>query len=74
MKMSDDYRKSLSEFIAKYVYVKDGYQYDEDDVIEEAIGELIREGVFSVEEMQKEALRKHSIIIPGRLIKYCACG
>lgn len=74
MKMSKDYRKRISEFIAKYIDVVDGYRYDEDDVIRQSIDILISENVFSIKEMQKQALREHSIIIPEKFIRQCIRG
>lgn len=74
MNMSDDYRKSLSEFIAEYIDVKAGHRYDEDEVIMESIDLLISNDVFSVKEMQKQALKDYSIIIPERFIKQCMRG
>lgn len=53
---------------------KKGRSYEEDIVIKASVKMLITENVFTVDEMQKQALKDHSIIIPKKFIRECLYG
>lgn len=74
MEMSDEYRKGMAGFISEYIDVKKGRKYEEDIVIKASVKMLITENVFTVDEMQKQALKDHSIIIPKKFIRECLYG
>ena len=74
MDMIDKYRKGLADFISEYIDVKKGRNYEEDIVIKASVKMLITENVFTVEEMRKQALKDHSIIIPEQFIRECLYG
>lgn len=71
MEMSDEYRKRMADFTSEYIDVKKGRSYEEDIVIKASVKMLITENVFTVDEMQKQALKDHSIIIPKQFIREC---
>lgn len=54
--------------------LKKGRKYEEDIVIKASVKMLITERVFTVDEMQKQALKDHSIIIPKQFIRECLYG
>lgn len=74
MKMSDEYRKKMADFISEYIDVKNGMKYEEDTVIKASVKMLITENVFTVNEMRKQALKDHSIIISKEFIRECLYG
>ncbi|MCI9559350.1 MAG: hypothetical protein HFG52_08900 [Lachnospiraceae bacterium] len=74
MEISDKYRKSMADFISEYIDVKNGRKYEEDIVIKASIKMLITKKVFTVDEMQKQALKDHSIIISKQFIRECLHG
>lgn len=74
MEMSDECRKGMADFISEYIDVKNGRSYEEDIVIKASVKMLITEKVFTVDEMQKQALKDHSIIIPKQFIRECLYG
>lgn len=74
MEMSDEYRKGMADFISEYIDVKKGRKYEEDIVIKASVKMLITKNVFTVDEMQKQALKDHSIIIPKQFIRECLYG
>lgn len=67
--MSEEYRKGIADFISEYIDVKKGRKYEEDIVIKASIKMLVIEKVFTVDEMQRQALKDHSIIIPKQFIR-----
>ncbi len=74
MDMSEEYRKGIADFISEYIDVKKGRKYEEDIVIKASIKMLVIEKVFTVDEMQRQALKDHSIIIPKQFIRECLYG
>ena len=74
MEMSSEFRKKMADFISEYIDVKKGRKYDEDIVIKASVKILIMENVFTVDDMQKQALKDYSIIIPKQFIRECVYG
>lgn len=71
--MGKEFRKRIADFLSEYIDVNEpGIGYDDERVIEQGIGILVYEGIFGVEELQKEALREQNVLIPLDFIKTCA--
>ena len=73
--MTDDYRKGIGKFLENYIdIVVDGYSYDNEEVIKQGIKALIKEGIFSAEELQRAALKECRVLIPIDFINKCICS
>lgn len=74
MEMSYEFRKRMADFISEYIDTINGGKYEDDDVIRQSIRILITENVFTVEELRKQALKDHYILIPKQFIRECVYG
>lgn len=71
--MSEEYRKRIAKFISKYIDICDcRIGYGDDRVIRQGIQALIKNNVFSVRELQKQAVREANVLIPADFIIACA--
>lgn len=64
----------MGELIKEYLHTSD-YHFDQygamhDVTVESGIGILVTKGIFTVEEIQKEA-GKHDVVLPETFIKEC---
>ena len=62
--MTDDVRTRLGNYLSKYIEVAPGHTVYEAQIICDGIGALIRQGVFTEKELQKDILRECSVLIP----------
>ena len=60
MVLSEYCRKKLGDF------VKEGYTYEEQAVIEDSIRMLIKAGIYPLDELQKDILRECSVLLPRK--------
>lgn len=71
--MSGEYRKRVAKFLSKYIDILDcKVGYGDDKVIEQGIKALIENEIFSVRELQKQAVKEANVLIPADFIKMCA--
>lgn len=71
--MKEDYKESVADFLSKYVDITDQkYSYKDEKIIKQALNVLVNEGIFTAEELQKEALRVSGVFIPLDFINMCA--
>ena len=63
--MNDEMRRRLSAFLGQYARTNDGQRAPETDMeILSAIMLLLREGIFSRDELRAECLRDSGVILP----------
>lgn len=62
--MTEFCRIAIGDYLKNYIDVKPGYSYSEETVIRCGITELINHGIFTPEELQKDILRKCSVLLP----------
>ena len=73
--MTDDYRERIGKFLKNYIdIVVDGYSYDNKEVIKQGIKALIKEGIFSAEELQRAAIKECHVLISLDFINKCICS
>lgn len=64
MVLSEYCRKKLGDFFKDKVDVKEGYDYEEQAIIEGSIRILIKAGIYPLDELRKDILRKCSVLRP----------
>lgn len=64
MVLSEYCRKKLGDFLKDKVYVKEGYTYEEQAVIEDSIRTLTKAGMYSLDGLRKDILRECSVLLP----------
>lgn len=64
MVLSEYCRKKLGDFLKDKVYVKEGYAYEEQVVIEDSIRTLTKAGMYSLDGLRKDILRECSVLLP----------
>lgn len=70
--MSEEYRKRIAKFLSKYIDIRDcKIGYGDDRVIRQGIQELIKNDVFSVRVLQKQAIKEAGVLIPADFIIAC---
>ena len=67
-----EYQKRVADFISEYSDVKEGHKYTDELVVREVIGLLVNQDIFNPIELQKQALRDYSVMIPLPFIRECA--
>lgn len=73
--MTEEFRKRISKFLSKYIEILDCKRgYGDDLVIKQGIKALIENNIFSVRELQIQACKEASILIPADFIKMCVNG
>lgn len=63
---------NIGHFLQQYIVVADDSPFSDVVVIRQAISELINNGVFTIQELQREILRESSVFLPIDFIKDCA--
>lgn len=72
--MTEYVRKKISVFLAQFVEMKEGSPIPESDVdFVSAIELLIREKVFTKDELRHDCLRDYGVIIPEWLFGVYGC-
>lgn len=70
--MSEEYRKRIAKFLSKYIDICDcKLGYGDDRVIRQGIQALIKNDVFSVRGLQKQAVKEVGVLIPADFIIAC---
>lgn len=64
MVLSEYCRRKLGDFLKDKVDIKKGYTYEEQVVIEDSIRMLIKAGIYPLDELRKDILRKCSVLLP----------
>ena len=64
MVLTEYCRKKLGDFLKDKVYVKEGYAYEEQAVIEDSIRTLTKAGMYSLDGLRKDILRECSVLLP----------
>lgn len=71
--MLEEYRKRIAKFLSKYIDILDcKVGYGDDEVIKQGIKALIENDIFSVRELQKQAVKEANVLIPTDFIIMCA--
>lgn len=71
--MSDEYRKRMAQFVSKYADVTDcKIGYGDDRVIRGVISLLVKGNIFTPLQLQKQALKDNSVMIPLPFIRECS--
>lgn len=67
--MSEEYRKRIAKFLSKYIDIQDcRIGYGDDRVIRQGLKALIENNIFSVRELQKQAVKEANVLIPADFI------
>lgn len=62
-------KELLGNFLSEFIDVKQGYSYDDEEVIQQSVAALINYKIYTPEELRKDILRKCSVILPLEDIK-----
>lgn len=62
--MTEFCRMKIGDYLKDYIDVKPGHLYSEETVIRCGIAELINHDIFTPEELQKDILKKCSVLLP----------
>lgn len=67
-------RERIATFLNEYVYIdeKSEKTLEDDEIIGEVIGMLIKNRIFTPEGLRKEILKKCNVLLPLEYIKYAA--
>ena len=67
--LSEYCREKIGGFLEDYIEInRPGYAYSNEKVIQAAIKRLVDDEIFTMEELQKEILRKASVVLPMKYI------
>lgn len=70
--MTEEFRKRIAKFLSNYIDVLDCKRgYGDNDVIRQGIKALIKNDVFSVRELQKQAIKEADVLMPAEFIEMC---
>lgn len=68
--MTYEFCKRVGTFLVDYIDIKDpSMTYGDRKVIESGIYHLIREGVYTAKQLQKQMLREQSVLMPLYMIE-----
>lgn len=57
-------RKAVGNYLKDYIDIEQGHLYSEEKIIQCGIAELINHNIFTPEELQRDILRKCSVLLP----------
>ena len=67
--LSEYCREKIGGFLEDYIEINQpGYTYSDEKLIQAAIKCLVDDEIFTMEELQKEILRKASVLLPMKYI------
>lgn len=62
--MTEYCKKALGDYLEKFIDIKSGYSYYDEEVIQQGIAALVNNNIFNPEELRKDILRKCSVLLP----------